>query len=60
MDKLLTCAKMLDSLIVAYVQFKTILIELKKVLSLELHWALKELIQKVQLRNVQQKCWVLG
>ena len=53
MDKLLTCAKMLDSLIVAYVQFKTMLIELKKVLSLELQRALKELlIQKVQLRNV--------
>jgi len=36
MDKLLTCAKMSDSLIVAYVQFKTMLIELQKVLSLKL------------------------
>jgi hypothetical protein len=51
---------MLASFIVAYVHFVIMLIELQKVLSQELKWVLKELIQGVQLWNALKKCWVLG
>jgi len=57
MNKLLTYAVMLETLILAYPQFLIMLIELQKVLSQELKWVLKELIQGVQLWNVLKKCW---
>jgi len=42
-NKLLTCAVMLDSPILAYIQFVIMLIELKKVLNQELKFTLKHL-----------------
>jgi len=59
--KLWTYAVMLHSLIVAYVQFVIMLVELKKVLGQELKGPLEEFLsQGGKKRNIWQKFLVFG